>query len=55
LQRAASNFSPWLQFPYTGLWVDRQAHVSPLSGDAIERYPAAYVFPVPFGVPASAS
>jgi hypothetical protein len=37
------------------LWVNGQAHVSPLSGDAIRRYPAGYGFPVPFGVPACAS
>ena len=55
LQRAASNFSSWLQFPHIALWVDCLAHVSPLAGYAIRRYPAGYGFPVPFGVPAFAS
>jgi hypothetical protein len=27
---------------------------APLSGYAIRRYPAGYVFPLPFGVPAFA-
>ena len=55
VQHAASNFPPWLQFLYNDLWVDRQAHVSPLSGHATGRYPAGYGFPVPFGMPAFAS
>jgi hypothetical protein len=55
LQQAASNFSPWFQDLYNGLWVDHQAHVSTLSSHATWRYPAGYVFPVPFGVPAFAS
>jgi hypothetical protein len=55
VQHAASNFSSRLQSLCIVLWVDRQAHVSPLSGDAMRRYPAGDGFPVPFGMPAFAS
>jgi hypothetical protein len=54
LQQAASNFSSRFQFLHRVLWVNRQAHVSPLSGYTIGRYPAGYGFPLPFGVPAFA-
>jgi hypothetical protein len=55
LQQTASTFSSWFQFLYNGFWVGHQAHVSTLSSDAIGRYPAGYVFPLPVGVPAFAS
>jgi hypothetical protein len=48
------EFFLWFQSLHNVLGVDYQAHVRPLSGCAIERYSAGYVFPVPFSMPAFA-